>query len=81
VVAFSSKVLGISFPQTTLEIVVLSNYENKDNLFFFQELKQSIEPTPSSFIILSTQHFAPGSSNLNSSIVVSKPKKHGRMFH
>jgi hypothetical protein len=81
VVAFSSKILGISFLQTTLEIVVLLNYEDKDDLFFFQELKQSIEPTPSSSTILSTQHCALGSSNLNSSIVVSKPKKHGRMFH
>jgi hypothetical protein len=77
---FSSKVLGISSPQTMLEIVVLSNYEDKDDLTFFQELKQSIKPTPSSSTLLFAQHFAQGSSNLNSSIVVSRVKKHGRMF-
>jgi hypothetical protein len=72
VFTFSSKVLGIFFPPTTFEIVVLSNYEDKDDLIFFQELKQSINPTPSSSTILFAQHFAQGSLNLNSSIVVSK---------
>jgi hypothetical protein len=81
VVAFSSKVPRISFLQAMPKIVVLPNYEDKNDLLFFQELKQLIELTPSSSTILFAQHFAPSSSNLNSSIVVSKFNKHGRMFH
>jgi hypothetical protein len=39
---------GISFLQGAPKIMVLSNFEDKDSLHFFQELKQSLMPTLSS---------------------------------
>jgi hypothetical protein len=63
---------GIFFPQVTLEMVVLSNFEVEDDLRFLPKLKQSTETTYLSSIIPSTQNFALGSLYFNCSIVVSR---------
>jgi hypothetical protein len=34
------------FPQAALEMVVLSNFEDEDDLHFLPKLKQSTKPTP-----------------------------------
>jgi hypothetical protein len=60
------------FPQAAFEMMVLSNFEDEDDLRFLPKLKQSTKPTPLSSIIPSTQDFALGSSYLNCSIVVSR---------
>ncbi len=72
VVAFILKTRDFFF-QVALEMVVLSNFEDKDDLRFLPKLKQSTKPTPLSSIIPSTQNFALGFSYLNCSIVVSRP--------
>jgi len=38
---------GLVFFQVAPKTVELSNFENEDNLHFFQALKQSTKPTPS----------------------------------
>jgi hypothetical protein len=60
-VAFISETKDF-FPQAAPEVVVLSNFEDEDDLCFFTKLKQSTKPTPLSFITPSTQHSTPGSS-------------------
>jgi len=59
-VAFISKTRDV-FPEVAPKMVVLSNFEDEDDLHFLPKLKQSTKPTPISSIILSTQHSTPHS--------------------
>jgi len=59
-VAFISETRDV-FPEVAPEMVVLSNFEDEDDLHFPPKLKKSTKPTPLSFIIPSTQHSTPHS--------------------
>jgi hypothetical protein len=74
VVTFISRTRDF-FPQVAFEMVVLSNFEDEDDLRFITKLKQSTKPTPLSSITHSTPNFALGSSYLNCLIVVQTLKR------
>jgi hypothetical protein len=70
---------GILFFQDVLETMVLSNFEDENDLQFFQKLKQSLAPVPPSFVVILEQQTIPSSLNPICSIFVSKIKKQSRM--
>lgn len=56
---------GISSFQGVPKIVVLTNYEDENNLHFFQKLKWATTLAPPSYVVPFGPQFIPSSSNLN----------------
>jgi len=58
-----------------LKNVVLTNFEDKDDFHFFQELKKTIASAPPSSTIPSRLHFVPSFSTSTILIQIIEPKK------
>lgn len=72
---------GILFFQDVLETMVLSKFEDENDLQFFQNSKQSLAPVPPSFVVILEQQTIPSSLNPICSKFVSKIRNKVEWFN